>query len=48
MRITNWVQVFFVHKKIISAAKKVEFVSERMLFMIVVIIIVVTCVIPLF
>jgi hypothetical protein len=30
MRIINYVQVFFVHKRIISAVKRVEFVSDRM------------------
>jgi hypothetical protein len=30
MRIKNWVQVFFLHKRIISSVKRVEFVSDRM------------------
>jgi hypothetical protein len=30
MRITNWVQVFFFNMRIISAVKRVEFVSDRM------------------
>jgi hypothetical protein len=30
-RIMNWVQVFLVHKRIISAVKRVEFVSDRMM-----------------
>jgi hypothetical protein len=40
MMIMNYVQVccccfFFVHKRIISAVKRVEFVSDRMLYIIV-------------
>jgi hypothetical protein len=34
MRILNWVQVFFVHKRIISAVKRVEFVSDRVPYII--------------
>jgi hypothetical protein len=35
MRIMSWVQVFFfVHKSIISAVKRVEFVSDRMSYII--------------
>jgi hypothetical protein len=35
MRIMNYVQFFFfVHKKIISAVKRVEFVSDRMSYII--------------
>jgi hypothetical protein len=34
MRIMNYVQVFFVRKRIISAVKKVEFVSDRMSYII--------------
>jgi hypothetical protein len=30
IRIMNYVQFFFVHKRIISAVKRVEFVSDRM------------------
>jgi predicted nucleotidyltransferase len=30
IRIMNWVQDFFMHKRIISAVKRVEFVSVRM------------------
>jgi hypothetical protein len=33
MRTINWVQVF-VHKRIISAVKRVEFVSDRMSYII--------------
>jgi hypothetical protein len=32
--IMNWVQGFFVHKRIISAVKKVKFVSDRMSYII--------------
>jgi hypothetical protein len=34
MRIMSWVQVFFVHKRIVSALKRVEFVGDRMSYMI--------------
>jgi hypothetical protein len=34
IRITNWVQVFFVHKRIMSAVKRVEFVSDRISYII--------------
>jgi hypothetical protein len=34
MRIMSWVQVFFVYKSIISAVKRVEFVSDRMSYII--------------
>jgi hypothetical protein len=34
MRIMSWVQLFFVHKSIISAVKRVEFVSDRMSYII--------------
>jgi hypothetical protein len=34
MGIMNWVQVFFVHKRIISVVKRVEFVSDRMSYII--------------
>jgi hypothetical protein len=30
IRTMNWVQDFFVHKRIISAVKRVEFFSDRM------------------
>jgi hypothetical protein len=33
-RIMNWVQVLFVHKRIISAVKRVGFVSDRMSYII--------------
>jgi hypothetical protein len=29
MRTMNWAHVFFLHKRIISAVKRVEFVSDR-------------------
>jgi hypothetical protein len=34
MRIMNWVQDVVVHKRIISAVKRVEFVSDRMSYII--------------
>jgi hypothetical protein len=34
IRIMSWVQFFFVHKSIISAVKRVEFVSDRMSYII--------------
>jgi hypothetical protein len=34
MRTMNWVQGFFVHKGIISTVKGVEFVSDRMSYII--------------
>jgi hypothetical protein len=34
MKIINWEQVFFVHQRIISAIKTVEFVSDRMSYMV--------------
>jgi hypothetical protein len=34
MRTMNWVQDFFVHKRIISAVKRVEFVSDRLSYII--------------
>jgi hypothetical protein len=34
IRIMSWVQVFFVNKRIISAVKRVEFVSDRMSYII--------------
>jgi hypothetical protein len=30
IRTTNWIQCLFVHKRIISAIKRVEFVIDRM------------------
>jgi hypothetical protein len=30
----NWVQGFFVHKRIISAVKRAEFVNDRMSYII--------------
>jgi hypothetical protein len=35
MRAINWVQAFLVHKRIISAVKRVEFVNDRMSYIIV-------------
>jgi hypothetical protein len=32
--IMNYIQVFFVHKRIISAVKRLEFVSDRMSYII--------------
>jgi hypothetical protein len=34
MRTMNWLQGFFVHKRIISAVKRVESVSDRMQYII--------------
>jgi hypothetical protein len=34
MKITNWVQVFFIQKRIKSAVKRVEFVNDRMSYLI--------------
>jgi hypothetical protein len=34
VRIMNYVQFFFVHKRIISAVKRVEFVSNKMWYII--------------
>jgi hypothetical protein len=34
MRTMNWVHGFFVHKSIISAVKKVEFINDRMSYII--------------
>jgi hypothetical protein len=30
MKIINWEQVFFVHRRIVSAVKRVVFVSDRL------------------
>ena len=30
MKIINWEQVFFLHCRIVSAVKRVEFVSDRL------------------
>jgi len=32
VKIINWDQVFFVHCRIVSAVKRVEFVSNRLLY----------------
>jgi hypothetical protein len=34
MRTMNWIQGFFIHKRIISAVKGVQFVNERMSYII--------------
>jgi hypothetical protein len=34
MTIMNWVQVSFIHEKIISAVKRVVFLSDRMSYII--------------
>jgi hypothetical protein len=34
IKLMNWAQVFFVHKRIMSAVKRVEFVSDRMSYII--------------
>ena len=33
-KIINWEQDFFVHDKIVSAEKRVEFVSDRLSYMV--------------
>jgi hypothetical protein len=33
-KIINWEQVFFVHQRIVSAIKRVEFVSARMSYIV--------------
>jgi len=34
MKIINWERVFFVHRRIVSAVKKVEFVSDRLSYIV--------------
>jgi len=34
MKIINWEQVFFVHCRIVSAVKRVEFVSDRLSYIV--------------
>jgi hypothetical protein len=34
MKIISYGQVFFIHKRIISAVRRVKFVSDRMLYII--------------
>jgi hypothetical protein len=34
MKVTKWEQVFFVYQRIVSAIKRVEFVSDRMSYMV--------------
>ena len=34
MKIINWEQDFFVHHRIVSAVKRVEFVSNRMSYIV--------------
>ena len=34
MIIINWEQVFFVHRRIVSAVKRVEFVSNRLSYIV--------------
>jgi uncharacterized membrane protein YuzA (DUF378 family) len=34
MKIINWGQVFFVHRRIVSAVKGVEFVSDRLSYIV--------------
>jgi hypothetical protein len=33
-KIVNWEQVFFVHQRIVSAINRVEFVSDRMSYIV--------------
>ena len=34
MKIINWKQVFFVHRRIVSAVKRAEFVSDRLSYIV--------------
>ena len=34
IKITNWQQVSFVHRRIVSAVKRVEFVSDRLSYIV--------------
>jgi len=34
MKIISWEQVFFVHHRIVSAVKRVEFVSDRLSYIV--------------
>ena len=34
MKIIDWEQVFFVHRRILSAVKRVEFVSDRLSYIV--------------
>ena len=34
MKTINWEQVFFVHRKLVSAVKRVEFVSDRLSYIV--------------
>jgi len=34
MKIINWEQVFFVHRRILSAVKRVEFLSDRLSYIV--------------
>jgi len=34
MKIINWERVFFVHRRIVSAVKRVEFVSDRLSYIV--------------
>jgi len=34
MKIINWERVFFVHRRILSAMKRVEFVSDRLSYIV--------------
>jgi len=34
MKIINWEQVFFVHRRIVPAVKRVEFVSDRLSYIV--------------
>ena len=34
MKIINWERVFFVHRRIVSAVKRVEFVSDRLSYVV--------------
>ena len=34
MKITNWEQFFFVHRRLVSAVKRIEFVSNRLSYIV--------------
>ena len=34
MKTTNWEQVFFVHRRLVSAVKRIEFVNDRLSYIV--------------